>query len=479
MKLKNSLVRPDNLNTGQRECVSLVADFLKSDKTSFTISGHAGTGKSYITKYIIQRLLQNKKVTVSAPTHKAVRVIEKFTGKKGHTLHSLHGLRPNYSLEDFNIDKIKFESIGNIKFNEYNVIFIDEASMINHDLKRLNDVRAKQYKTKLIYLGDAYQLPPVNENKPSDVFTDVDNKYILTEVVRQDKDNPLLDLFTILRSDIDTNRSDFLSYIYNNKSVIGNGGYRLLNLYEFKELIKELFTSDEFKSNIDFIRYAAYTNDSITYWNKFIRNLLFPRAELLVEGDILTGYKTIVDDNNTPIITNSTDYKVLKAEKRLSDDKFSSYYVDLVDLSSFNTVSVSIVDHTDKSFVNYYKILNNLHRIAYYAPSSERGAKYKNYFNFKNTHLSMVKFGLKDKSSNRERGWVDRELNYGYGITVHKLQGSTIENIALNGANICYYDDNSNTPRRNTLNNPNVISLRNRLLYTGLTRVSDIAYIYL
>ena len=60
--------------------------------------------------------------------------------------------------------------------------------MISKDLKKLNDIRAKQFKTKLLYLGDEFQLPPVKEDRHSEVFDTVDVKYTLTEVIRQ-KDN--------------------------------------------------------------------------------------------------------------------------------------------------------------------------------------------------------------------------------------------------------------------------------------------------
>ncbi len=465
-----------NFTNSQAELVSKIAEFFNSDKLSFTIAGSAGTGKSYITKYIIENIPKYIKIAVSAPTHKAVKVIENFTGKKGHTIHSLHGLRPNYSLDEFNIDNIKYESIGNVKFNEYNVIFIDEASMINKDLKKLNDIRSKQFRTKIVYLGDKLQLAPVKEDSPSDIFDKVDEYFELTDIVRQNDSNPLLDVYDILRDDVKNNSAKFINILRNGESKLSlNEGYTISEYQGFKDKVDQYFKSTDFKNDINFCRYAGYTNDSVVRWNKYIRTILFPTNELIVVGDILTAYKTIVDSNNSVVISNSSDYKVISATHRISDQGFACYLVTLFSMDTNTTVNVSIVDHTHSSFVTYYTILNKLHREAHYARRENRGEAFKRYFNFKDTHLCMVSFSLQDDGV--DRGWVTKELYYGYGLTVHKLQGSTITNVFLDALDICYTKSNKKYPRLNTDRNPHAISLRNRLLYTGLTRVTNVAHI--
>jgi ATP-dependent exoDNAse (exonuclease V) alpha subunit len=72
---------------------------------------------------------------------------------------------------------------------------------------------------------------------------------------------------------------------------------------------------------------------------------------------------------------------------------------------------------------------------------------------------------------------MKKEIYYGYGLTVHKMQGSTIKNIILDAEDICYVAHDHSRPRVNYADNKGVISLRNRLLYTGLTRVENIAHI--
>ena len=43
-------------------------------------------------------------------------------------------------------------------------------------------------------------------------------KYELTEIVRQEEDNPVLSLLNILRDDIKNNKNNFLAYLMNNRS---------------------------------------------------------------------------------------------------------------------------------------------------------------------------------------------------------------------------------------------------------------------
>jgi len=472
-------VNSTNLKEDQRLLVEDITKFFESKKLSYTISGFAGTGKSFVVKYIIDNLLSGNKVAVTAPTHKAVRVIEKFTGKSGHTLHSLHGLRPNFSLDEFSIDSFTFESIGNVKFDQYEVIFIDEASMINEDLKKLNDIRSKDYDTRIVYMGDPYQLPPVKEHEPSKIFTKVDNYYNLTEVIRQDKSNPLLELFDMLREDIGNDTANFINHIKKHRQAVVTGGYIVLSGKDFFLKAVDHFLSEEFKKNVNYCRIGTYTNDSIAEWNKAIRSRIFPNAPLIVKDDVLTAYKTIVDDNNATVITNSTDYRVMDVIWRLNDDGFYSYHLKVLDLDVNKMIFISIADHTNPTFKVYYDKLNKLHRLAYHAGKHERAVKYKEYFKYKDKYLCMVDFTLKDAGSHYDRGWVKKEIDYGYAISIHKSQGSTFENIFIDARNICYMKSNANLPRINSQNNPYAISLRNRLLYTGLSRASNIVYIFI
>jgi hypothetical protein len=71
------------------------------------------------------------------------------------------------------------------------------------------------------------------------------------------------------------------------------------------------------------------------------------------------------------------------------------------------------------------------------------------------------------------KSYIKKELDYGYAVTITKLQGSTITNILIDTLDICYYPKNYEVLRYNTNNVPNAIDNRNRHLYTGISRASD------
>ena len=86
---------------------------------------------------------------------------------KVHTLQSDLGLRINFDVEKFDLNKIPFDPKGKIKIGDYRIYIIDESSMIPRGLVMFIEKLAKQHKTKLIYIGDASQLSPVGEKYSS------------------------------------------------------------------------------------------------------------------------------------------------------------------------------------------------------------------------------------------------------------------------------------------------------------------------
>ena len=449
----------------------------RNSSNSYVIKGSAGTGKSYLANKIIKHIFKkrNKRICVSAPTHKAVRVIENFTGLKGMTIHSLHGLRPNFNADDFDLNNVQFHTIGNIKLQNYDVVFIDEASMIGKSLKKLNDVRSTEFNTKIVYLGDPLQLAPVKEKGISTIFN-ISNQYTLTEIVRQAKTNPILNILNILRYDVADKSDEFIKYIINNRHNIENGlGYTVVGSQGFVKVLKAYYKKEEYKNNTDFVKIGAFTNNRIQQWNSYVRNSIIKSNEMLVEGDILTGYKTVVDEYLSPVIINSNDYVVTDVESRMTDDNFSVFVVSVKDMLTGVPSYIYIVNHLDESFFNFKKKLYLLHSNARFADTLEKGQLWKIFYNFKDRFLTMIDIPIEYNDGYYSS--VKKEIDYGYATTVHKLQGSTINNIVIDMLDIAYYPPKHVTLRYNTANVPNAIDNRNRLLYTCISRASEKAII--
>lgn len=447
----------------------------------FTLSGNAGTGKTFLVNYLFKSLLKSAKKTVVAPTHKAVRVIEKYTDVKGFTWHSIHGLRPTFDIDDFRIDQLQFATIGMSKFGDFDVIVADESSMLSKSMKKLNDINTLRYNNRIIYLGDTLQLLPVKENKISSVF-DNPYSYNLTEIVRQNKDNELIPLLDTLRIDVTNQSSLFMQYLAKNRVALNNNnhGYVVLNATDFAKVLEVNFMSDEFKVHPNTCRIGCYSNERVSLWNRYIRNMLIKSKDIVSKGDVLMGYKTIVDEFLNPVIINSNDYYVVDVAKREFEDGFDGFIVRLEDIDTKFECEVVIVDHTSINFHKFIDKLTDLHNNALIADNLSRAGSWIKYYNYKDTFLTMVDFTLHTNST--KESYVKKEIDYGYATTIHKLQGSTINTMFVDAMNICYYnveDSNKYILRTNTANNPYAIDTRNRLLYTGLSRTSEKAIILL
>ena len=129
-------------------------DMVKSSRISI-LTGAPGVGKTYTLKAVLEWAESNKMtVDMASPTGKAARQMYSATGYQASTIHRL--LMP------------RMGSNGNFVFqhNEKNqldidLLVIDEASMITNGLMasvlRATDLK----KTKLMIVGDHYQLPSI------------------------------------------------------------------------------------------------------------------------------------------------------------------------------------------------------------------------------------------------------------------------------------------------------------------------------
>lgn len=142
------------LTTDQFKALSSISRFYNDKKKlNYILSGAAGTGKTYILQRFLQ-YINNRNAALTAPTHKAVRVIERATGRAGITIQSLHGLRPDVSVSNFDIDNLRFNTIGDAKIANYATVLTDECSMIPDSIFELNTQRGKTFRTKIIYIGE-------------------------------------------------------------------------------------------------------------------------------------------------------------------------------------------------------------------------------------------------------------------------------------------------------------------------------------
>ena len=140
----------------------------------FVLSGYAGTGKTFLSMRLLQQVEARSLCwTVVAPTHKAVGVLRQHLDQAG--------LRPTwYPSTLHRLLRLKLKRQGDREICEetsqtatalenLSLVLVDEASMVDSALLEITLRCAHPFRTRLVFVGDPAQLPPVGEER-SPVF---------------------------------------------------------------------------------------------------------------------------------------------------------------------------------------------------------------------------------------------------------------------------------------------------------------------
>ncbi len=489
----------NTLSPSQKEVATVLLEYLENatvndNKIDFIVlEGFAGTGKSYTLNRVID-FITSTSIAISAPTHKAVRVLRTNSERPEDfifaTIHSLLSLKQKIS--EKGIISYEADNYEDGRIGEVDILIVDEVSMLDPKLfLHLMDYKNKHDNLKIVFTGDPLQIPPVGE-KQSYVFTDeVFNTYkvhklCLTEPMRQAKDNPILKYATAIRTHVqeDIAYKDFLS------STPSFGIEELeLDNSKFYDTVLPMFKED-FDNNQDHIKILAWTNLQVNKANDMIRSYRLDDKypPKIVKGDYLVADKTI--SSNKMIIANtSEEMKVLQANVKTIKLPIYAHYTQeemvtkalagkpphiregeekLWALQFINKgfipnnfrvdqefkvydCTVEIV-RDDKELVRriqvihedsedlYNTTLNNLKSLAFHS-YSKKGA-WKEYFKFQEEFASV---------------------KYNYALTVHKSQGSSYENCVV-------MLDDINRNRKVIGGKDLQAEERNRIKYVAVTR---------
>ena len=447
---------------GQEQAIEKIGNFINSayveGNNIMTLTGPAGSGKTTILKEIIRKS-SLRRVSVSAPTHQAKTIIAKLTGYPGVTIQSLLGLRPNITMEEFDPANVLFLPEGQEKISNYELVLIDECSMIGDYIENLIFKLAKLHKVKILFIGDKYQLPPVEKNKTDVNISPVFREYPLvelTEIMRQDESNPANKLIHAAREDV-INGTDFLMPLLMNIVPTFNDkgeGYDLKKGKDFIPMITNLYKSEEAHKDPYYVKLLAFDNNTVNSTNYFLRNLINPSPDVVAVGDLIKGYNTVGKETDIPpyydshirnsedyIITNvkAGTYKILKKEYILYECKVLG-----------STQSLYVLHPQSKEA--FEEELVRLHT------NGVTHRSWRPFYDFKDRILINY-----DVFNNFNDKVCKKDFDYGYSQTVHKSQGSTYSHVGiyLPSFKKCYH----NFTRRS-------------LLYVAITRTSKTILCY-
>ncbi|MGF1458329.1 MAG: ATP-dependent RecD-like DNA helicase [Leptolyngbyaceae cyanobacterium] len=419
------------LTAEQLAALDALQTFVDSPEKLYLLTGYAGTGKTTLLQIFIGGLREqgdNRKIVLSAFSNKATKVLAMMAEQwqlniDAMTCCTLLGLRPVIN-EDTGNQEFQLDRKQDSQVDRFDLIIVDECSMVNEELWRLlvNAVTNLYGQTQILFVGDAAQLPPVNESE-SACFREILNKSELTEVVRYGG------AIGVIAEDIRRNleRDRFPQFVTDVNGDRTEGCF-VVSRVAWETLMLRAFTSDSYRFNPDQVRALAYTNRRVAQLNRKIRRAIYgPTALRFVPGERLIALNPCLEEENI-ILSTSAECEVIEA-RRSREGEWPIWLL-----------SVETEEGT-------FRTLRVLHE----SGESELQLKLDDLARSKNW---MAFWDLKQ---------FFHEVDYAYSLTIHKSQGSTFQDV--------FIDLPSMQANRNIIE-------RNQLCYVALTRAAKRVFLY-
>lgn len=344
---------------------------------------------------LVSKLVQEIKVHLTATTNKAAHVLSQATNEPASTIHRFLGLKPRYG---------KLEQTTPCTTRNA-LVLVDESSMIDEDLLEFIKKNHQTHNNRYILVGDPTQLPPVTMDY-SPVFylgKDVPASK-LTTIMRQE-DSPLQELVISLRKWIEG--SDQPDLVPNGADIL------CLNEADFETAYLQSMLDPNWHGQKS--KYISWTNKKAIQVNHRILTSV-RGTPLFHEGDLVNCNRYIKNND----VSISTD---------------SLVYINSVDHG-----------HEEKGKEGCYVEIEGEMFFSPYEPNAV-------------AQMTQLMQDVNDYDGLRHvtSKWID--LRHAYGITVHKAQGHTFEDVFIDLGDI----------RRAKYPYPN---LYKRLLYVATSRAS-------
>jgi exodeoxyribonuclease-5 len=477
LKKKEFIPKVDTstLNEDQKKSFDSLVDFITdlNDDSIYVLKGWAGTGKTYtislLVRYVLEVIQPTRlwyKVGVTGPTNKSVRVIRKATGISSsrvqfQTVHKILGLSEKITSDGQQI----FVNDGDFKpqIRTVKLLIVDEVSMLSDDL--FEELLKYRDKTKIIFMGDPAQIPPVGRPDCIPFRDELLEGYRiktlnLRQIMRQKEGNPIIESSVKIRKNIGNSNSGISPE--NKINQIGEG-VEFVNLNSpesrssFRVILEKYFKTDRFKDDPEYCKIIGWRNKTISSMNDLVRKVIY--GEEALSSKILIGEKLIANspilEKDTIIFNTNDEFTVESFEVETGDLRFK-----VSDHPDDDPYSISLKHY--EALVSYLDEDDDLVRKTIRILHEDSEPEFKKLANV--LKLRAINKKGKDKSwlvyYNFLRRYAD--VMYGYSLTSHKAQGSTYDTVFL-------LEDDIDV-------NWNIVE-RNRIKYTAYTRSSRKLYV--
>ncbi len=391
--------------------------FMCSDRQHFVLSGQAGVGKTTCIKTFIKNNDKKFDIAVTTPTNKSLKVIKESIGDANvmfKTIYSLLGLRmePNGEVKEL-VDSGLVKDAG-----QYDLIIIDEASMLSEAVLDHLEQKTIFTGTKILFIGDNQQLPPVGETV-SVIWKQFPVDFTLNKVERHD--NSILTFVQSIRG--------------NQNPVFESSGPEVFIHTDesFEQHLIKAAKQGKFHAGI--AKAIAWRNMTVELLNNIIRQ----EYHMTKSDDPFVKYDRIVvmapiasDMPSTPNLANTDDEGIvmnITVDRHPKYQNFKIWKLD-VRMETGDDIIIRLIHETHK------ELLDN--QLKEYAAKK----MWKHFWNLKDAF---------------------HQIKHGYALTAHRSQGSSYPEIYVEVGDI--------------MGNKN-INDRMKCLYVACSRASKQLHIF-
>lgn len=373
---------------------SKILTLLQNGENVF-LTGFAGTGKSYILNKLKEKL--KKKLTITSTTGIAA------VNVKGQTLHSWAGVGLCRNTISHTVEKIRGRKTQLNQILKCKILAIDEISMLNIEtleyvnevLKILRESEKPFGGIQVLFIGDFFQLPPVNKDE------NIERRYCFDSPVWHELNLKNV----ILKKNYRQNEENFITALAHMRE-------NCLDADDIKLLRGRCTDIDTFETNI---LHIFSTNEEANRYNRAKFNMIEEPVQIFrAEDGVYRGTK-LVSEN----LTESENYilEIFSKNCRAENEiilKLGARVMLLVNMD-FNKGLINGACGTIQEFNNSSILIKFDNGII--APIPKH--KFEYYYN--------------------ERVVAERlqyPLKLAYGITIHKSQGMTLDKLVVDCARI-------------------------------------------
>jgi hypothetical protein len=468
-----------DLSLGQVTALEKLEVFLDGPSQVFMLKGYAGSGKTTILKGLVEFLAGiEKEFVLMAPTGRAAKVIKERTGQEAFTIHkSIYSFEQLEEVEEGDSFYYYFKIRSNPDVSG-KVFIVDEASMVSDaksegeffrfgtghlltDLIAYTRVNIEMVNSKIIFVGDPCQLPPVGDNnsKAFDTVYLKDKFHVsveeteMMEVKRQEGESGILKAAAKIRKSISAGYFNNFNLRVNGKDILNPIFEEFLDTWQQAPSPKIIIASKN-KTCLDLnlqIRALRFGN----------ANLPIQKSDIIIIGG--NNYRKGVLNGEFAVVNDVSDTCTIRTISLKGKDAVTLRWRDIELLFPDNETSNKIVKG---------KVLENfLYGDNYLKPDETQAL----YVDFKMRHKN-----LKHKTEEFKEAIINDEyfncllMKYGYAVTCHKAQGGEWENVftvwdhEIQEGFDCFVDKQI----KRSKDNENFF----RWAYTAVTRASKMLY---